>query len=318
MAKKATQEQKTEVAKFDVSSLDYKKKLNIEEFEESQKALLKSCPFVKIINNKTYVTAKQHRTLLKTGRTTIQKQDRLIATVIREYRQFIKEQGGMLIGITKQAEEKQQSEINRWEELKKKEKEERERKERERIKKHNDAIANFKKEWEDSIDSISAVSLVDYESEKYTWDEFLENMTPGLIRKETGEYEEFQQKFELIKEYLIETYIPKRIEEIKIEIKQRELKTKEEELNVKEEELKAKEVPSTPKKEPSISTTDTTLVVDFGSEVDKSIKSIQEIKAISNTFIEQLHTENIVSTIKEFNTRLVNLQNQYIGKLEKL
>jgi hypothetical protein len=102
-------------------------------FETTQKELVKSNPFVEIIDNKTYEQAKAHRTALLKGRTALENQEKLIASKLSNFRKSVGEKTKKLIEITLPFEEKQQSEVKRWENIKEAEKAEKERLEQERI-----------------------------------------------------------------------------------------------------------------------------------------------------------------------------------------
>jgi hypothetical protein len=102
-------------------------------FETTQKELVKSNPFVEIIDNKTYEQAKVHRTALIKGRTSLENQEKLIASKLSNFRKSVGEKTKKLIEITLPFEEKQQSEVKRWENIKEAEKAEKERLEQERI-----------------------------------------------------------------------------------------------------------------------------------------------------------------------------------------
>jgi hypothetical protein len=102
-------------------------------FETTQKELVKSNPFVEIIDNKTYEQAKAHRTALVKGRTALENQEKLIASKLSNFRKSVGEKTKKLIEITLPFEEKQQSEVKRWENIKEAEKAEKERLEQDRI-----------------------------------------------------------------------------------------------------------------------------------------------------------------------------------------
>jgi len=108
--------------------LNINKLASFTDVKEKQKQLIKEFPFVKITDGKTYESAKRNRTGLRSGRVGVQGQEKLLATKIREFRNNIKDLALELVGITIKHEEKQQAEIDIWEEGIKKRKEEREAK----------------------------------------------------------------------------------------------------------------------------------------------------------------------------------------------
>lgn len=107
---------------------------------DAQKEIVKNNPYVAITDSKTYVTAKQNRTALVSGRTSIQNQDKVIATTIKEFRSKTAAITKELIDITLPHETKQQEEVKRYEAVKDKEKKEKEELKQRLIKVINDAI----------------------------------------------------------------------------------------------------------------------------------------------------------------------------------
>ena len=87
-------------------------------WKEKQEVLVKENPFLKIEDNKTYNEAKKRRTSLVAGRTTIQNQDKLIASKIKKFRSNVAEASRELIAITQPHEERQQEEVKRYEQIK--------------------------------------------------------------------------------------------------------------------------------------------------------------------------------------------------------
>lgn len=117
------------------TSLDTVNVRNLPEFQgwkEKQLSIVKENPFVAIDSNEAYEQAKKSRTALVTARTDIQKQDKLIASKLKEIRNQAKSVAEELISITLPAEEKQQEEVKRYEAQKEAERLEKERIERER------------------------------------------------------------------------------------------------------------------------------------------------------------------------------------------
>lgn len=117
------------------TSLDTVNVRNLPEFQgwkEKQLSIVKENPFVAIEDHKSYEVAKKHRTTLVSARTDIQKQDRLIASKLKEIRNQAKNVADELISITLPAEEKQQEEVRRYEAEREAERLEKERIERER------------------------------------------------------------------------------------------------------------------------------------------------------------------------------------------
>lgn len=145
-------------------------------WKEKQENLLKENPFIEIVDNTTYSEAKKNRTALVSGRTEIQKQEKLIASKLKEFRSKVSEASAYLIKITIESEEKQQAEVKRYESEKEEERLEKARLEEERkdkLKAEIDAIFN---QWKEAIknytyQSISEVNILeelsDIDSEQF-------------------------------------------------------------------------------------------------------------------------------------------------------
>lgn len=148
-------------------------------FKEKQLQLVDECPYVEIIDNQSYELAKKHRTSLLKGRTTLESQDKLIASKLTAFRKEVASVTKELIEITLVHEEKQQSEVKRYEAIKEAEKAEKERLENERIEKIKSTISDFEscsydliskmtfekiKETKDSLDNYFSI---DYDAQEF-------------------------------------------------------------------------------------------------------------------------------------------------------
>lgn len=126
-------------------------------WREKQLAVVKENPFVAIKDHKTYESAKKSRTALVTARTSIQNQEKTIASKIKAFRDKVGEVSKELIAITQPHETKQQEEVRRYESEKEAERQERERIEQERRDK-------IKKQIETAYASIKAgINSLTYE-----------------------------------------------------------------------------------------------------------------------------------------------------------
>lgn len=126
--------------------LDDLKATNLPElqgFKQKQEELVKECPFVEIIDNASYEIAKKHRTALLKGRTTLEAQDKVIASKLSNFRKDVKTIIDGLVSITLEHETKQQAEVKRFEEIKEKDRLERERLDELRIKTIKDKISEL-------------------------------------------------------------------------------------------------------------------------------------------------------------------------------
>ncbi|MHC0442348.1 hypothetical protein [Flavobacterium sp. 3-210] len=107
-------------------------------WKEKQEAVVKENPFIIITDNKTYEEAKKRRTTYVTARTTVEKQDTLIASKLKIVRDEVKIETKKLVDITLPHEEKQQNEVKRYEAIKEAERVAKEKADKER----KDAIQN--------------------------------------------------------------------------------------------------------------------------------------------------------------------------------
>jgi len=86
---------------------------------ESQTSILALNPYVEALDHKSYELAKKHRTSLVTGRVAVQKKTKELKALNLETKRAvdaeINERESYLISITKEAEDKQQAEVKRYE-----------------------------------------------------------------------------------------------------------------------------------------------------------------------------------------------------------
>lgn len=126
-----------------LDSLNAKNLPELQGLKDKQLELVKENLFVEIIDNQSYELAKKHRTALVKGRTSLEGQDKLIASKLTAFRKEVKSVTDELISITLPHEEKQQEEVKRFEQIKENERLERERLENERIEKIKSTISDF-------------------------------------------------------------------------------------------------------------------------------------------------------------------------------
>lgn len=132
--------------KKDALQLEDLKVSNLPELQgwkEKQQKLVEDNPYVEIVDNKSYEVACKSRTALLKGRTELEKQDKLIASKLTSFRKEVKQETDNLIAITLPYEEKQQSEVKRYEEIKAAEKAEEKRLEQLRVDTIKSKINNF-------------------------------------------------------------------------------------------------------------------------------------------------------------------------------
>ena len=188
--------------KFELAKLDSKNLKELDGFTVKMKGLVKENPFVEITDRKTYEEAKKARTSLKSGRTEVQKQDRLIGTFLSKFRKETKSIAETLVEIVSPSEDKQQTEIDRWELILEEEKNEKERMEKERI----DLIEKNLKEYDEAFDKvISNITIDNIETCKedsaattttdFDFEEYQANFDVMITTKES----EFEKRVEEVK-----------------------------------------------------------------------------------------------------------------------
>jgi len=120
------------------------------------------------VDAKTYDEGKKRRTALRTGRTTVQNQDKEIASRIALVRKFVKGKNDELIEIVSQAEAKQQEEVTRWENAIEEKRKEKERLENERVDKIDSMIQTFES---DCYQLIQKMQFSTIQETKFVLDE---------------------------------------------------------------------------------------------------------------------------------------------------
>ncbi len=162
---------------INIENLDANKLPELQGMKDSQLKLVEENPFIEIIDNKTYEVAKQRRTALLKGRTSLEAQDKLIASKLTNFRKQVSSVTAELIEISKPHEEKQQEEVKRYEAVKEAEKAEKERLERERIEGiknkiselENNAYLRIKKL---SVEVLESNLQIDYMATDFDFEEF--------------------------------------------------------------------------------------------------------------------------------------------------
>lgn len=136
-----------------LEKLDAKNLPELKGIEESQLKLVEENPYIEIVDNKTYEEAKKRRTALLKGRTSLESQEKTIASKLSNFRKQVGTVTKELIDITLPHEEKQQEEVKRYEQIKENERLERERLENERIEKIKNKISELETKSYEIINS---------------------------------------------------------------------------------------------------------------------------------------------------------------------
>lgn len=161
---KTESKKKTEI--LDLQKLEPKNLPELAGWEEKQHEVVKENPFIECKDTESYEAGKKRRTSLRTARTSLEKQDKAIGSVLSQFRKKVKGETERLIEITREHEERQQEEVAKYEqgiEQRRKEKEEQERQEEEQKRAH---IHKVGEELQSIIDSLT------YETKKEKVAEF--------------------------------------------------------------------------------------------------------------------------------------------------
>lgn len=172
----STEIKKLDVSKLDVSNIEFS---GFEELKAIQLEVVKNNPYVEILDNKTFDEAKKSRTALKLARTSVQNQDKLIASNLQGVRKLIKSKHDELIEIVSGHEEKQQIEVTRFEQIKENKLLEVERLENERIEKIKNKIEELENDsytvingWNSEILKTSKNSILSTMETDFDFEEF--------------------------------------------------------------------------------------------------------------------------------------------------
>ena len=219
---------------FDLEKIEVGQLPELQGLKEKQLQIVAENPFVQIVDNKTFEEAKKSRTTLVSARTEIQNQDKLIASKIKKFRESVSGISAELIAITQPHEEKQQSEVKRYEAEKEAEKLEKQRIEDERK-------AGIKAEIEDIYKTesirIQNITFADIESCKSN----LENVANAHDLSKFEEFElDFAERLMMLKNQLSAKEI--QLNEIEAQrIENERLKAEREKLEAERKEMEEKQ-----------------------------------------------------------------------------
>lgn len=174
-----------EPLEFNLETLEVSTLPELQGWKEKQEALVKSTPFVAIIDNKTYEEAKKARTVLVSARTTIEKQEKLIASKLKDFRTKVGDFSNELILITLQHEEKQQEEVRRYEALKDAERAAKEKADQERKDAIMAKIEAIYQTAKSKIDNLQFGGI----------DALTKDFEENLFKTEVAQFEEFELQF---------------------------------------------------------------------------------------------------------------------------
>lgn len=161
----------TELQVFNLENLNPALLPELATFKEIQLKVVAENPFIAITDVASRDLAKKYRTALKTARTDLEKQDKLISSKFNEAKTKAKSYIAELIEYTQPGEIEQQKEIDRDEA-------EAEAKRQEKARLEQQRIDNIKKELEDySAQWKTAINLMSFDSVAKVSSEFLESYT---------------------------------------------------------------------------------------------------------------------------------------------
>ena len=190
---------------FDLATLDPLTLPELQGWKEKQEAIVKENPFVEVVDNATYEDAKKHRTALVSARTSIEKQDKLIASKLKEVRTKVSETSKELIEITLPHETKQQEEVRKYEAIKEAERAEKAEKERQRVQAIKDAMEHYEIQLENVVKNLKFEGIEKVDTlfndvfddilQEYNFQEFEELFTNIATRVKS----ELQTKKEVLK-----------------------------------------------------------------------------------------------------------------------
>ncbi len=180
---------------IDLATIDPKSLPELADWKDKQIEIVKENPFIKIEDAETYAIAKKHRTALVTARTSIEKQDKLIATKIKEFRSRVLGASQELIDITLPHEQKQQEEVKRYEAEKEAERERKREAERQRVQVISDKIESIKGNLEKMISGLKHEEISKFPDVILLFSQH--------VVKEQGDFD-FQEFYELFSDMIDE------------------------------------------------------------------------------------------------------------------
>ncbi|ALN97221.1 hypothetical protein LIT13_06580 [Flavobacterium psychrophilum] len=225
MAKNNSKLEIVEISKIDTQQLK-----EIQGLKEKQLEIVKANPYVEIKDKETYEKAKASRTTLLTASTDVEKQESTLTKFLNGFKKSIQDKFKEFSTITREAYDKQQAEVKRYEDILAAEKERLANIEKERVDELKNNISELEKEFGDKIETMTfdTIDVVDTEIQK-------------TISERSGTFQEFDLLFDQVIDFTNDKFKAKK-ETLIEENKQKEIKRKEVHQNkINQIELKAKE-----------------------------------------------------------------------------
>lgn len=170
---------------FNLETIEVSMLPELQGWKERQETIVAENPFVAITDNKTYEEAKKARTNLVSARNVVEKQDKLIASKLKDVRTKAGNFSLEIVNISLPHEEKQQEEVRRYEAVKEAERVAKEKAEKER----KDAIeSKIEKFYQDSKIMIENMNFESIEV-------FKTNFQSNLEKTDVAQFEEFELQF---------------------------------------------------------------------------------------------------------------------------
>ncbi|MGS4345133.1 hypothetical protein ACKUSY_05875 [Myroides odoratus] len=159
MSENKTLPQTFSLETFNVNTLE-----EVKNKREQQLKIVEENPYTEISDTESYTLAKKHRTALVTARTSLTKEKKVVIDKVKEkitgpisdlYDEFIE--------ITKPHEEKQQTEVKRWEDIKEEERLAKLKIEEDRKQAHRDNIKSIVTTVSEEIKNLDYATSLEYE-----------------------------------------------------------------------------------------------------------------------------------------------------------
>lgn len=162
MTKKSTEVQIIDLDKFSTSQLP-----ELQNKKQSIKDAIEEFPFVEIKDNASYELAKKSRTGVKTIRTSLEKEKKMVIGKLKEkvLNVVSDEYDSLLAEEVVPVENKYQSEVTRWEDEKEQERQEKLKLEQERVDGIKGKISNFENTWSEIFNSLEFEDIENQQKE---------------------------------------------------------------------------------------------------------------------------------------------------------
>lgn len=170
---------------LELSSLKPQVEKNITTLKKDLLKVVDECEFVEIQDNKTYTTAKEHRTKLLSTSTSTEKQGKEVRKVIKDFDKYVASEYEALAEVTRTPYNKQQDEVKRYEQILEDERQKKLKEAEERANAIKQSITDFENLLIEKVDSLTFETLAAGKEE-----------ITSLSDAKKGYFEEFEVLFE--------------------------------------------------------------------------------------------------------------------------